>query len=54
MGSEEAEQAAIRWRSRPSVAAARTFSGEDALAHIERLAYLDYLAAVDSLEFGSL
>jgi hypothetical protein len=44
--------AAERWRSRPSVAAACTFlSGEIAVEIIERRAYLDYMEAVDSLEF---
>jgi hypothetical protein len=50
MGSEEAEQAAIRWRNRPSVAAGRTWSGEDALEHLERMTQLDYMAAVAGVE----
>ena len=52
MGSDEAEGAALRWRSRPSVASARSFAGDDALAVLERDTWLEYEKAVDALQFG--
>jgi hypothetical protein len=44
-GSAEAESAAAAWRSRPSVAAARTMPGRAALEIIERGAWLDMMEA---------
>ena len=38
----EMDAAAERWRSRPSVAAARTLSGDAALEILENRAWLDY------------
>jgi hypothetical protein len=40
-GSDEMELAALAWRARPSVAAARTLSGRDALDHLDRMAALE-------------
>jgi hypothetical protein len=44
-GTAEADQAAQRWRSRPSVAQARTMRGEDALDHLDRMSWLEYQRA---------
>jgi hypothetical protein len=41
----EADAAAERWRSRASVAQARTMAGTVALEHLERRAWLDYAEA---------
>ena len=43
--SIEAETAAERWRSRTSVAQSRTLTGEAALDHLDRQAWLDYQEA---------
>jgi hypothetical protein len=39
--SDDAQRAALRWRSRHSVAAARTWDGANALAHLEAQSWLD-------------
>ena len=39
-GSEEMTRAALRWRSRPSVAVSRTLAGEVAYDQLERAAWL--------------
>jgi len=44
-GSPEMEAAAASWRTRPSVAAARTLAGSVALDHLERGAWLDMMEA---------
>jgi len=50
-GSVEMEAAAAQWRSRPSVAAARSFlRGEDAVEIIEHRAWLDLMAAIADVE----
>ena len=50
-GSDAMEAAALAWRSRHSVAAARTFGGRDALAALERRAWLDFQEAATAVEF---
>jgi len=47
--SPEMDAAAERWRSRPSVAAARTLNGAAALELIELRTRLDYLEAAGEL-----
>lgn len=44
-GSAEMDAAAQRWRSRPSVAQARTLDGRAALDALERRAWLELTAA---------
>ena len=46
----EMERAASAWRSRPSVAAARTSDGEAALEHLEMRAWLELWGAVIEVE----
>lgn len=48
-GSPEMESAALRWRSRGSVAQSRTWQGDDALDALERAELLDYQAAAGAL-----
>jgi hypothetical protein len=54
-GSAEMDAAAERWRSRPSVAQARTMTGTDALSHLERRMWIDMWGAVIEVEhrYGS-
>ena len=51
-GSPEMAACAAAYRSRPSVAQARTLSGADALAALERRAWLDYAEAAGDVEFS--
>lgn len=48
-GTAEMEAAAAHWRSRPSVAASRSMTGQDAVDVLERDAWLAFLSAAGEL-----